>query len=122
MKGDYIMRKMYSKKQIEEIAKSSGTKLYKHLLEDSSGGYIFILITTNPQPIDFSSFDSFSKFNSYLINQNVIRFTDDSGDIIQYESNTDNCFYLVYSQGAAPSILLIDEWSLANTTDTVTSL
>ena len=26
------MRKMYSKKQIEEIAKSSGTKLYKHHL------------------------------------------------------------------------------------------
>ena len=33
MKGDYIMRKMYSKKQIEEIAKSSvesGGKIYLH--------------------------------------------------------------------------------------------
>ena len=39
------MRKMYSKKQIEEIAKSSGTKLYKHYLHDTSIDYKFILIT-----------------------------------------------------------------------------
>ena len=115
------MRKMYSKKQIEEIAKSSGTKLYKHLIEDSNMGYYFILITTNHEPIDFSSIDSYSKFQFYLISQNVIRFTDDTGDIIQYESNT-NCFYLLTCAGSSPSILLIDGWSLVNTTDTITAL
>ena len=99
-----------------------GTKLYKHFLEDSSGGYNFILITTNSQPIDFSSIDSYGKLHAYLISQNVIRFTNDTGDNIQYESVADNCFYFVYSQGASPSIRLLDEWSLINTTDTVTEL
>ena len=51
------MRRMITTKQIEEIAKSSGTKLYKHYLFDSSINYKFILITTNPEPIDFSSID-----------------------------------------------------------------
>ena len=113
---------MYSKKQIEEIAKSNGTKLYKHYLFDSSINYKFILITTNPEPIDFSSIDTYSKLNDFLITQNVIRFTDGSGNNIQYESNTDNCFYFIDSQGAAPSISLYDDWSLVNTTDTVTEL
>ena len=117
------MRKMYSKKQIEEIAKSSGTKLYKHYLHDSSGtNYNFILITTNPELIDFSIINTYSKLHEYLISQNVIRFTDASGNNIQYESDTDNCFYLVNSQGAAPSISLFSEWSLANTTDTISPL
>ena len=99
-----------------------GTKLYKHYLHDSSINYKFILITTNPEPIDFSSIDVYSKLNDYLMSQNVIRFTDDSGNNIQYESTTDSCFYFIYSQGAAPSISLYDDWSLANTTDTVTEL
>ena len=116
------MRRMITTKQIEEIAKSSGTKLYKHLLADSTGGYNFILITTNPQPIDFSSIASYSEFQFYLIKQNVIRFTDDTGDIIQYESNTNNCFYCMSSSGATPLISLYDDWSLENTTDTVTEL
>ena len=55
------MRKMYSKKQIEEIAKSSGTKLYKHTLYNSSLGYKFTLITTNPQPINFTIIDTHKK-------------------------------------------------------------
>ena len=122
MKGDYIMRKMYSKKQIEEIAKSSGTKLYKHILYNSGLDYKFILITTNPEPIDFSTIDSYSKLHDYLISQNVIRFTNANGDNIQYETNTDNCFYFVYSQGAAPSIQLVDDWGLLETTDTVSEL
>ena len=116
------MRRMITTKQIEEIAKSSGTKLYKHYLFDSSINYKFILITTNPEPIDFSSIDVYSKLNDYLMSQNVIRFTDGSGNNIQYESDTDNCFYFIYSQGAAPSISLYDDWSLASTTDTVTAL
>lgn len=116
------MRKMYSKKQIEEIAKSSGTKLYKHYLHDASSDYWFILITTNSQSIDFSVIDTYKKLTDYLSTQNVIIFTDDFGNNIQYDSNTDNCFYFIYSQGAAPSIQLLNDWSLANTTDTVTPL
>ena len=36
------------------LGKSSGTKLYKHSLYASGIDYKFTLITTNPQPIDFS--------------------------------------------------------------------
>lgn len=104
------------------LGKSSGTKLYKHYLFDSTTDYRFILITTNPKPIDFSGIDTYRKLFDFLLTQNVIRFTDEFGDSIQYESNTDNCFYFIYSQGAAPSIQLLDEWSLLNTTDTVSEL
>ena len=114
---------MITTKQIEEIAKSSGgTKLYKHYLFDSSTDFRFILITTNPEPIVFSSIDTYKKLFDFLLDQNVISFTEEGGNNIQYESNTDNCFYYIYSQGAAPSIQLLDEWSFVNTTDTVTEL
>lgn len=116
------MRKMYSKKQIEEIAKSSGTKLYKHYLYDNSVDYKFILITTNPEPIDFSSINSYQKLYDYLMSQNVIRFTTDSGDNIQYESGTNNSFYSITNDAGAPSLGEFGEWSLESTTDTVTPL
>lgn len=116
------MRKMYSKKQIEEIAKSSGTKLYKHILYNSGIDYKFILITTNPQPIDFSVLNTYEKIYNYLLTQNVIRFTTASGDAIQYESDPDNCFYSVYSGSAVASIQLFDDWVLQETTDSVIPL
>lgn len=117
------MRKMYSKKQIEEIAKSSGTKLYKHYLFDSGGSnHKFILITTNPEPIDFFSLDSYINLYNYLISQNVIRFTNDSGDNVQCDYKTDHNFYLVNIVNDAPSIQYLDDWSIINTTDTVTPL
>lgn len=117
------MRRMITTKQIEEIAKSSGTKLYKHYLHDSSIDYKFILITTNPEPIDFSSIDSYQKLYDYLMSQNVIRFIDGFGNNIQYKSGTNNCFYVIENSGTgATSLGEFDDWSLANTTDTVTEL
>ena len=52
MKGDYIMRKMYSKKQIEEIAKSSvetGGKVYLHniLINTSKPAYLKLYTASN---------------------------------------------------------------------------
>ena len=41
------------------LGKSSGTKLYKHYLKDLN--YEFTLITTNPQPIDFSIINTYKK-------------------------------------------------------------
>ena len=119
------MRKMYSKKQIEEIAKSSGIKLYKHYLHDSNIDYKFILITTNSQPIDFSVINTFEKLNNYLSTQNVIRFTNDIGSAIQYDNEQGHCFYsidILYNPDPAPTIGLVDDWSLSHTTDVVTSL
>ena len=113
---------LYVDGKITSAVANSGTKLYKHYLHDASTDYWFILITTNSQPFDFSVIDTYKKLNDYLSTQNVIKFTDDFGNNIQYESVTDNCFYYIYSQGAAPSIQLLDDWSLANTTDTVTEL
>ena len=44
------MRKMYSKKQIEEIAKSSGTKLYKHNIVTTEDTDAIIIISTDSSP------------------------------------------------------------------------
>lgn len=44
------MRKMYSKKQIEEIAKSSGTKLYRHIIETTNNTDSIIIISTDSSP------------------------------------------------------------------------
>lgn len=89
------MRKMYSKKQIEEIAKSSGTKLYKHLIEDSNMGYVFTLITTNNQQIDFSINNNDSKLFNYLQTENVISFTID-GNIVMYDEVIKHRFFTIY--------------------------
>ena len=120
------MRKMYSKKQIEDIAKSSGTKLYKHYLHDSSMNYNFILITTNSQPIDFSVFSSSEDLFNYLLTQNVIRFTDNSGNNIQFEYVSEKYFYSINielaSSGTVTLVNAFDDWSVESTTDTVTPL
>lgn len=100
----------------------SGTKLYKHTLFDNSVPYTFILITTNPEPIDFSSIDNYAKFNDYLMSQNVIRFTNNSGDNVQYKSGTSNYFYLIINDGTGASLGEFDDWYIANTTDTVSEL
>lgn len=117
---------MITTKQIEEIAKSSGTKLYKHALFESSMDYKLTLITTNPQPIDFSSIDTYQKLNDYLMSQNVIRFTDEVGNNVLYDDSFQNAFYTIYlatiqdNRICAPSYY--DDWTLSNTTDTVTEL
>ena len=119
------MRKMYSKKQIEEIAKSSGTKLYNHLINDTANGYYFNLITTNDQPIDFSTINNANELNNYLQNENVIQFTGDEGHII-YDGIIKQAYYgiVVSSNGnnqtCVPSYY--DDWNFSSTSDTVTEL
>lgn len=118
------MRRMYSKKQIEEIAKSSGTKLYKHYLSDLN--YEFILITTNPQPINFSVLNNSEKMYNYLLTQNIIRFTTDYGNNIQYDINREKSFYSFKPDfNGSQTIIIIDwfdDWDFSNTTDTVSPL
>ena len=103
-----------------------GTKLYKHYLYDSSMDYKFILITTNSQTIDFSTIDTFDKLYNYLLTQNIIRFTTDTGESVQYDSSYKHCFYIydVQNNGTITELSLgtIEDWSLAHTTDTVTEL
>ena len=120
------MRKMYSKKQIEEIAKSSGTKLYKHYLHDSNLGYKFILITTNPEPIDFSIINTYSKLHEYLIKENVLGFFDENNNGVMYDGSVKTSFYTIYIREiqnvpvCCPSYY--DDWSLSDTTDTISPL
>lgn len=119
------MRKMYSKKQIEEIAKSSGTKLYNHLLQDNSNGYYFILITTNNQPIDFSVVNNANKLNNYMKTENVVQFIGDEGPII-YDGINKQCFYgivvsiIANNPTCVPSYY--EDWDFSKTTDTVSPL
>lgn len=119
------MRKMYSKKQIEEIAKSSGTKLYKHILNSISSGYTFTLITTNPQPIDFSIIDTYEKLYEYLLNENVLQFLGKYNDQIMYDRN-EVYFYSIQLTMIGNDVVCIpsscDDWSLSDTTDNVIPL
>lgn len=119
------MRKMYSKKQIEEIAKSSGTKLYKHILFASVIGYKFTLITTNPQPIDFTNINTYKKLYEYLLNENVLQFINEYIDEVSYDYESES-FYATQFQIVANNKvfipLLYDDWPLSDTTDTVIPL
>lgn len=119
------MRKMYSKKQIEEIAKSSGTKLYRHLIEDNNNGYYFILITTNDQPIDFSIINNAQKLNSYLHTENVIQFIGDEGPILYYGANKESFYGITVSivQNIPTCVAsYYDDWDYSQTTDTISPL
>lgn len=101
-----------------------GTKLYKHNLRDLN--YEFTLITTNHQSIDFSVINDGEKMYNYLLTQNVIRFTDNSGNNIQYENVREKYFYSITielsSSGLVPLINAFDDWDFTATTDTVTEL
>ena len=104
-----------------------GTKLYKHYLIDSSEtGYKFIVITTNYQPINFSVLNDSEKMYNYLLTQNIIRFTTDSGNNIQYDNIRDKSFYSIRPEFNGSETILItdwfDDWGFSDTSDTVTEL
>lgn len=119
------MRKMYSKKQIEEIAKSSGNKLYKHLIEDSNMGYTFTLITTNNQPINFSIINDSRKLFEYLQTETVISFIID-GKEVMFDGVEKQNFFTIYIRKdgnistCSPSYY--DDWDFGATTDIVSPL
>ena len=98
-----------------------GTKLYKHFLRDPSVNYNFTLITTNPQTIDFSIIDTYEKLYNYLLTQNIIQFTEEYGNCIQYDDVT-MIFYSIKKTNTSPLISEFDDWSLNQTTDTVSEL
>lgn len=120
------MRKMYSKKQIEEIAKSSGPKLYKHNLVASDIGYAFTLIITDSQPIDFSTIDTYSKLHDFLISKNLLLFIDSiDRDEIFYDRESGKFFAMLVQNINNNNICTTsyyDDWPLSSTTDTVTPL
>ena len=122
MKGDYIMRKMYSKKQIEEIAKSSGTKLYKHSFYASDMDYNFKAITTNPQPIDFTSIDTYQKLYNYLLSTNLLIFIGTNDEEIYYDMNSAKFYSIDIFNGTQFGPSFYEDWPLSSTTDTVTPL
>lgn len=101
-----------------------GTKLYKHHLSDLN--YEFILITTNPQPINFSVLNNGEKMYNYLLTQNIIRFTTDYGNNIQYDNNREKSFYSFKPDfNGSQTIIIIDwfdDWDFSNTTDNVSPL
>lgn len=108
------------------LGKSSGTKLYKHSLYASGIDYKFTLITTNPQPIDFSIIDTYQKLYEYLLNEDVLRFVDEYNRELIYDNSSMSAFYEIEIteinnvRTCTPSYY--DDWPLSNTTDTVTEL
>ena len=108
------------------LGKSSGTKLYKHSLYASGIDYKFTLITTNPQPIDFSIIDTYQKLYEYLMNETVLRFVDEYNRELIYDNSSMSAFYEIEITEinnvriCTPSYY--DDWPLSNTTDTVTEL
>ena len=101
---------------------SAGTKFYKHTLED--GNYIFILITTSSQPLDFTTLDTHEKLHNYLLTQTVISFTLDMYPVVYREYADDNCYYYIcpFDDDSTPLMIKLDDWYLSTTTDTVTEL
>ena len=77
---------LYVDGKITSAESGGGTKLYKHLINDTANGYYFKIITTNNQPIDFSTINNANELNNYLQTENVIQFIGDEGHII-YSSN-----------------------------------
>ena len=108
------------------LGKSSGTKLYKHSLYASGIDYKFTLITTNPQPIDFTNIDTYQKLYEYLLNENVLQFLDEYNKELLYDNSSMSAFYTIEIteinnvRTCTPSYY--DDWPLSNTTDTVTEL
>ena len=103
-----------------------GTKLYKHFLVSSTIGYEFTLITTNPQPIDFSTIDTYSKLHNFLISNNVLLFVGSSGQEIFYDL-VGNAFYSTQITNIQNNNICTvgnyyDDWPLSDTTDTVSEL
>ena len=122
------MRRMITTKQIEEIAKSSGgIKLYKHSLIASDIGYEFIVITTDSQPIDFSSVDTYSKLNDYLISNNLLLFVSSSNSNVEiFYDREKQAFYEIFvemiNNKLTCTATYYDDWPLSSTVDTVTEL
>lgn len=102
-----------------------GTKLYKHHIEDSNMGYVFTLITTNNQQIDFSIINNSKKLFDYLQTQNVISFTID-GRVVMFDGVETQYFFTIYIRKdgnisiCSPSYY--EDWDFTATTDIVTEL
>lgn len=104
-----------------------GTKLYRHNLIAEGVGYDFIVITTNPQPIDFSINDTYSKLHDFLISQNALLFVElnNSNEEIFYD-RVREAFYAIMVEQINNKLTCTasyyDDWPLSDTTDTVTPL
>ena len=64
------MRRMYSKKQVEEIAQSavnSGTKLYKHTISFNQGGSALQLVSNSNTPITQETLDEILSNYKFII-------------------------------------------------------
>ena len=109
-----------SKEMVFEELK--GTKLYKHDIRDNAGtNYHFILITTSPIALDFETLNTYPKVNAYLETINVISFKSDIGNNMAFDGGEDWFVEIQSNQGDVVSSAY-DDWSLAESTDSVTEI
>lgn len=106
-----------------DIAQKGGTKLYKHSISDNN--YLLELITTVSQPIDFTLINTYAKFITYLKSIDIISFlfrNDSDNRYLGYMYFLESVlYYSMISDGSLVAYEL-DDFIIANATDTVTEL
>ena len=113
------MRRMYSKKQVEEIAQSavsSGTKLYRHYLtfETNEKNYIFTFFSPNNIPLTKTLYDDAS--HSFYLSQFVsytILLEDNEGESILLDD-------FEWNQSVNSKIVKFGGWELDNNMNYIT--
>lgn len=99
-----------------------GTKLYKHSLYASGMDYNFKAITTNPQPIDFTTIDTYQKLYNYLLSTNLLIFIGTNDEEIFYDINSAKFYSIDIINVNQFEASFYDDWPLSSTTDTVSEL
>ena len=99
-----------------------GTKLYMHYLHPSDRDYNLKAITTNPQPIDFTSIDTYQKLYNYLLSTNLLIFIGTDGEEVFYDIYSSKFYSIDVINGTQFEASFYDDWLLSNTTDTVSEL
>ena len=117
------MRRMFSENQIKSIAQQfGGTKLYKHTLVEEDT-YTITFYSTYSQPLDMSSFNDYESLYDFLVSINCIELVSShSKNPVFYSTDKESFFALLVDSEGRLDISLYDDWTLANTTDTVTPL
>lgn len=99
-----------------------GTKLYLHHIIDKQMAYIFDLISTFENPIDFSTLDTQQKIWDYIKNYPIISFREKTTDFLVVYGIFKKHFFGIGVDDESVTTTFYDDWDLSKTTDEVTPL
>ena len=115
------MRRMYSKKQVEQIAQnavSSGTKLYRHYITNEGETYVVIIITTNNTPYSLNTLNIDMNADiliMYVFDDNPSKWFNCS--TVEIDLNGKEISYVPFGEDTESTFTTED-----NLTDTITEL